>query len=70
MPHEADRADAPSRWLTHARADLALANVALPPGGLFDHLCFHAQQAAETVVSGANVRLKQQYSPLTFPSKK
>lgn len=42
-----DRADAPERWLENARADLALARVQLPPGGLYEHLCFHAQQAAE-----------------------
>jgi len=47
MPPEGQRADAPRRWLENARADLALAGVALPPGGLYEHLCFHAHQAAE-----------------------
>ncbi len=47
MPPEGQRADAPLRWLENARADLALAGVALPPGGLYEHLCFHAHQAAE-----------------------
>lgn len=28
-------------------ADLALAKAPLPDGGLYEHLCFHAQQAAE-----------------------
>ena len=47
MPHDSDRADAPSRWLSNARADLAIARITLPPGGLYEQLCFHAQQAAE-----------------------
>jgi HEPN domain len=33
-------------WLRYARADLALARVPLPQGGLYELLCFHAQQAA------------------------
>ena len=47
MPRDAGRADAPWRWLENARADLALAQAGLPPGALYEHLCFHAQQAAE-----------------------
>ena len=37
-------------WLRYARADLALARVPLPEGGLYELLCFHAQQAAEKSV--------------------
>jgi len=47
MSPDPERADAPLRWLANARADLALARVPLPEGGLYEHLCFHAQQAAE-----------------------
>jgi HEPN domain-containing protein len=47
MQRDSDRADAPSKWLSNARADLAIARIALPPGGLYEQLCFHAQQAAE-----------------------
>jgi HEPN domain-containing protein len=47
MPPERPRADAPVRWLEYARADLALARAPLPPGGLYEQLCFHAQQVAE-----------------------
>ena len=47
MRPDPNRADAPERWLQNARADLALARVQLPPGGFYEHLCFHAQQAAE-----------------------
>ena len=47
MSPDPERADAPLRWLDNARADLALARVPLPEGGLYEHLCFHAQQAAE-----------------------
>jgi len=37
-------------WLRYARADLALARVPLPQSGLYELLCFHAQQAAEKSV--------------------
>ena len=37
----------PEDWIRYARADLALARVPLPQGGLYELLCFHAQQAAE-----------------------
>ncbi len=47
MQPDKSRADAPARWLDNAGADLALARAGLPPGGLYEHLCFHAQQAAE-----------------------
>jgi len=47
MPRDPRRADSSERWLANARADLALARVQLPSGGLYEHLCFHAQQAAE-----------------------
>ncbi len=35
----------PGDWLTRAKADLALAKAPLPAGGLYEDLCFHAQQA-------------------------
>jgi HEPN domain-containing protein len=47
MSHDSERSDAPSQWLANARADLALAKVNLPPEGLYEHLCFHAEQAVE-----------------------
>ena len=34
-------------WLARAKGDLALADAPLPPGGFYEDLCFHAQQAAE-----------------------
>lgn len=37
----------PEDWLRHAKADLALATSPLPKDGLYNTLCFHAQQAAE-----------------------
>ncbi len=47
MPHDSERADAPSKWLSNASADLVIARIELAPGGLHEQLCFHAQQAAE-----------------------
>lgn len=43
-------------WLSRARGDLALAQVPLPPGGFFEDLCFHAQQAAEKALKAVYVR--------------
>lgn len=40
----------PAEWLTRARADLALAKAPLPPGAMYEDLCFHAQQAAEKAI--------------------
>jgi HEPN domain-containing protein len=37
----------PREWLARAKGDLALAEAPLPPGGFYEDLCFHAQQAAE-----------------------
>ena len=34
-------------WLRCARSDLALAQVGLQPGVMYNALCFHAQQAVE-----------------------
>ncbi len=45
----------PADWLRHARADLALARVSLPPDGLRSLLCFHAQQAAEKAIKAVLV---------------
>jgi HEPN domain-containing protein len=36
--------------MARARGDLALAKVALPAGGFYEDLCFHAQQAAEKAI--------------------
>ena len=37
-------------WLDRARAKLVLAQVPLPPGGMWEDLCFWAQQAAELAI--------------------
>jgi HEPN domain-containing protein len=47
MPPDRERADAPKSWLENARSDLAIARIPLPPGGRYEHLCFHIQQAVE-----------------------
>ena len=57
MPRDSDRADAPSRWLSNARADLAIAGITLPPGGLYEQLCFHAQQAAEKSIKAVLLKM-------------
>ncbi len=41
--------DDPEEWMDHARSDLQLARNRLP-GVRLEHLCFHAQQAAEKAV--------------------
>jgi HEPN domain-containing protein len=47
MPPDEVQPGSPQHWLRYAQADLALARVELPPDGLYETLCFHAQQAAE-----------------------
>ena len=47
MPPDPISSGSPEDWLRYAKADLALAQVPLPAGGLYELLCFHAQQAAE-----------------------
>ncbi|MCS6888432.1 HEPN domain-containing protein [Chloroflexus sp.] len=40
----------PAEWLRRARSDLAIASIPLPPDGVYEDLCFHAQQAAEKAI--------------------
>lgn len=47
MPRNRPAPGTPREWLLRARGDLALAGAPLPPGGFYEDLCFHAQQAAE-----------------------
>jgi HEPN domain-containing protein len=52
MPPEESRPGSPQDWLRYARSDLGRAR-AVPSGGiLLETLCFHAQQAAETLAKG------------------
>jgi HEPN domain-containing protein len=47
VPQDRSIPGSPQEWLARARGDLALARAPLPPGGFYEYLCFHAQQAAE-----------------------
>ena len=58
MPADSDRADSPERWIEYARADLAIARAPLPPGALYEHLCFHAQQACEKSLKAVLLHLE------------
>ncbi|MCX7044267.1 MAG: HEPN domain-containing protein [Candidatus Sumerlaeota bacterium] len=42
-------------WLRYAQADLAFARAPLPKGGMYEQLCFHAQQAAEKALKSVLV---------------
>ncbi len=55
MPLEAPVPGSAEDWLRHAEADLALARVPLPKGGLYELLCYHAQQAAEKSIKAVLV---------------
>jgi len=57
MRREGNTNTIPRRWLENARADLALARSPLPLGGLYEHLCFHAQQAAEKSLKAVQTRI-------------
>jgi HEPN domain-containing protein len=58
MPHDSARADSPERWIDYARADLAFAGAPLPPGGFYEQLCFHAQQAVEKSIKAVLLHLR------------
>ena len=50
MPPEKHNAGSPSDWLRHARSDLAIAGTRKSRRVLYEHQCFHAQQAAEKAI--------------------
>jgi HEPN domain-containing protein len=45
----------PEDWLRHAQSDLALAQARKTRRLLYEHLCFHAQQAAEKAIKAVLV---------------
>jgi HEPN domain-containing protein len=47
VPDRRSPPGSPREWLARANGDLALAGTPLPPGGFYEDLCFHAQQAVE-----------------------
>lgn len=47
MPPLSPAPGTPHDWLARAKAKLALARQPLPPGAIWDDLCYMAQQAAE-----------------------
>ena len=55
MPHEMPAAGSAQDWLRHARSDLALAGMRKTRALLYEHLCFHAQQAAEKALKAVLV---------------
>lgn len=55
MPVDPRASGSPQDWLRHARSDLALARMAKARGVLRQHLCFHAQQAAEKALKAVLV---------------
>ena len=54
-PPDALTPDDPDEWMDHARSDLRLAGNRLPEVRL-EHLCFHAQQAAEKAIKALMIR--------------
>jgi HEPN domain-containing protein len=55
VPTDRPEPGSTEEWLLRARADLALANAPLPPGGVLEDLCYHAQQAAEKALKAISV---------------
>ncbi|MEN6356433.1 MAG: HEPN domain-containing protein [Armatimonadota bacterium] len=45
------------RWLDTACADLAIAKITLPQGGMYEQLCFHAQQAVEKSIKAVLLKV-------------
>ena len=55
MPSDTPEAGSAQDWLRHARSDLALARMRKTKMLLYEHLCFHAQQAAEKALKAVLV---------------
>ena len=55
MLSDTPEAGSPQDWLRHARSDLALAGMRKTRRLLYEHLCFHAQQAAEKALKAVLV---------------
>lgn len=56
MPPNKAVPGSPEEWLARAKADLVLARSDLLPGGVYEDLCYHAQQAAEKAIKAVFVR--------------
>ncbi len=63
MPRECDGAGSPREWIRYAEADLDLARMPLSERGLYEHLCFHAQQAVEKSLKAVLVKLGLDFPP-------
>lgn len=57
MPRPDDIPGSPDDWLRYAESDLALARMSRPEGVLWEHFCFHAEQAAEKAIKGVLLSL-------------
>ena len=55
MPVDLKDAGSPQDWLRHARSDLSLSRMPKTRSILYQHLCFHAQQAAEKALKAVLV---------------
>ena len=55
MPASATEPGSARDWLRHAKGDLAMARLRKTPSLLYEHLCFHAQQAAEKSIKAVLV---------------
>jgi HEPN domain-containing protein len=55
MPVDVKDAGSPQDWLRHARSDLALCGMLKTRRILYQHLCFHAQQAGEKALKAVLV---------------
>ena len=56
MPAELPAPGSAADWLRHARSDLSLSQSRKTKTLLYQHLCFHAQQAAEKALKAVLVR--------------
>jgi HEPN domain-containing protein len=61
MPLETNKANSPTAWMESARSDLAVAKIPLPPGGMYEQLCFHAQQSVEKSIKAVLLALQIEF---------
>jgi HEPN domain-containing protein len=63
MPRENKHLKRSREWLRYARSDLALAQAPKTRRILYQHLCFHAQQASEKAIKAVLIAHGVSYPP-------
>lgn len=63
MRREIDDVGSPQAWMRYAKVDLDFAKIVLTERGLYEPLCFHAQQAAEKAIKAVLIQFQVDFPP-------